>query len=52
MNENFAWIYDRRAIDQEVFKKFQNNGDEIKAAANYKELNKNDEFWKNEKLNR
>jgi hypothetical protein len=50
VNENFSWIYDRRAIDQEVYKKYQNQGDEMKAALSHQELTHNVEFWKSEEI--
>ena len=49
MNENFTWIYDRRVIDQEVFKKFQMLGDKIKLASDYRTLTADQEFWKEER---
>lgn len=50
VNENFTWIYDRRIIDQEVFKKFQMLGDTIKTTADYRNLTNDQEFWKEERL--
>ncbi len=49
VNENFSWIYDRRVIDQEVFKRFQLLGETIKITADYRTLTNDAEFWKEER---
>ena len=45
--EYFKFVYDRRVLDMDVFKKFQANGEVIKMA-NDIELTKDKNFWKSE----
>lgn len=49
VNEAFSWIYDRRVIDQEIFKRFQTLGDTIKTTPDYRNLTLDEEFWKAER---
>ena len=50
MNEFFNFVYDRRYIDFDVFKKLQAQGEIIKMAIDQKDLNKDGNFWKEEEL--
>ena len=45
-DEHYDFIYDRRKIDGEVFKKLYDQGEHIKMMPNYKELNQDKGFWK------
>lgn len=46
MNEHASFTYDRRVIDQEVMRRFRENGDVINIAHNMADLNKDIAFWK------
>lgn len=48
MNAYFSYVYDRRFIDQDVFRRLQAQGEIIKMAIDSKDLNKDGGFWKEE----
>ena len=48
MNNFFSYVYDRRFIDQDVFRRLQAQGEIIKMAIKIEDLNKDGGFWKEE----
>lgn len=46
--ENIKYVYNRRDLDADVFKKFQANGEIIKMTVDARELTKDKNFWKGE----
>lgn len=42
------FVYDRRDLDIDVFRKFQANGEIIKMTIDARDLTKDKNFWKNE----
>jgi len=48
MNDYYRNVYDKRNIDLDVFKRFQQNGEFIKTMINAAELSKDKNFQKNE----
>ena len=48
MNEFQSKIYDRRIVDMEVYRRFQENGNILKMTINQKDLNKDTAFWESE----
>lgn len=48
INEQASWLYDRRNVDQDVFRRFRENGDVINMATSAAELTKDLNFWKTE----
>ena len=48
-HEHFSYVYDRRMIDADVFRKLQQNGEIIKMAIDAKDLTKDANFWRTEK---
>ena len=48
LNEHFKLLYDRRALDVEIFKKFQANGEIIKMTPDARDLTSDKNFWKTE----
>ena len=46
--EYFKYVYDRRYIDADVFRKLQSNGEIIKMAIDAKDLTRDNNFWKTE----
>ena len=47
--EYFKFVYDRRNLDLDVFKRFQGNGEIIKMTVDARELTKDKNFWRSEK---
>lgn len=47
-NEYYRFVYDRRLIDVDVFRKLQQNGEIIKMAIDAKDLTKDANFWRTE----
>ena len=47
-NEYYRYVYDRRHIDMDVFRKLQQNGEIIKMAIDAKDLTKDANFWRTE----
>lgn len=48
-NQFHANIYDRRVIDQDVLRRFRMQGGSIQMAIDYRDLTKDENFWKTEK---
>jgi hypothetical protein len=48
MNDWAAYMYDRRIIDGEVFRRYRENGDIVNMVIDHRELTKDLGFWRSE----
>jgi hypothetical protein len=50
INEHSSFGYDRRQIDQDVFRRMQAQGEIIRMAIDQKDLNRDGNFWREEEI--